>query len=77
MDHHHLLLCEPHGDGLVDEVECHDEDEVDGGPGGCYEDRPVTPESEGNIKSLQSNKHNSYLINLSVTVASATIMDIL
>ena len=43
MDHHHLLLCEPHGDGLVDEVECHDEDEVDGGPGGCYEDGPVTP----------------------------------
>ena len=66
-----LLLRQPHGDGLVDEVEEHDEDQVDGGAGGCYEDGPVTPGSEGNIKSWQSNNFNSfYLINLSVTVAS-------
>ena len=37
-----LLLCQPDGDGLVDEVEEHDEDQVDGGPGGCDEDGPVT-----------------------------------
>ena len=44
--HYYLRLREPHGDGLVDEVECHDEDEVDGGPGGGDEDGPVTPENK-------------------------------
>ena len=76
--HYYLRLREPHGDGLVDEVECHDEDEVDGGPGGGDEDGPVTPEN----KNMKTFPHSlppvtSYLINLSVTVARATIMDIL
>ena len=74
-----LLLCQPDGDGLVDEVEQHDEDQVDGGPCGCDEDGPVTPGSEG--KSLKADNLpsliSSYLINWSVTVARATIMDIL
>ena len=71
-----LLLCQPHGHGLVDEVEEHDEDQVDGGPCGCDEDGPVAPGNEGNIKA-DNLSVRSYLINLSVTVARATIMDIL
>ena len=57
LHHYHLRLRQPHGHGLVDEVEGHDEDEVDGGPGGGYEDGPVTPENKTSKPSLPPSRY--------------------